>query len=280
MPNNDKESINSKKDAQNYCKQCSRVVWSSFVSFSVGVFFLWRLGGISMSVPRDLFIHAFYSTLFSVKLKSHLRFTHSLYFPRGCSHTLFVLLLLSFFYPCHFFAFRHLPPWADKRKLTHDRKCSSPPRLASWPSAELGSQLRGGQWDREAKCQRWDEKVATLMFQTFFSTFLVFSNVLNLCCTSQSCFPSGKNVSKYYLISLLCVNFKHQSELIRTFLFLSKFPGHPTSCATKNTVGHSSWQVSPFAHSRKYNILFMLQGTVCREHCQRPSSDISLNKLN
>lgn len=83
--------------------------------------------------------------------------SHIFNFPPGCSHSLFILLLLSFF---HFSAFRHLPPWANQRTLTYNQKCSSSSPLASWPLAELASQLQVGHWDREAKCQRWGEKAA------------------------------------------------------------------------------------------------------------------------
>lgn len=65
---------------------------------------------------------------------------------------------------CSFFSSSHVPLCAAQRMLTYNQSCSSSPRFASRPSAELTSQLRRGRWDREAKCQRRGESEASPSF--------------------------------------------------------------------------------------------------------------------
>lgn len=160
-----------------------------------------------------------------------------------------------------FSSFRHLPPWADQRMLTYDQKCSSFPLLASWPSAEPTSQLQGGNWDREAKCQRWGE-----IFFIYFAELWIFFNVLNLCCGSWFCSRAK------YIFPITYVYVVHISQSSCSPLQQGSRSGIRTQSATKIYVGHSRWEVLPFVHSKKYNILFLLQDRVhsLTLFCERP----------
>lgn len=132
------------------------------VSFSLGVAMRkwWRGGLLHVCAPGPVVlqsIHAFLPPHFHI---FDFIFTSiSLLLPVVPSSS---PLLLSFL-PLYI-AFRHLPPWADQRTLTFNRKCSSSALPAPWPSAEPASQLRGGRRDTEAQHRRSGEKAEGLTF--------------------------------------------------------------------------------------------------------------------
>ena len=223
--------------------------------------------------------------------KSHLRFPLSLFSPLGCIWTVFFLPLLSFFSffsPLPFFSLRpHATmSWSEGAHLWPE-KCSSSPPLASWPPAELASQLGGGHRGREAKCQRRVKK-KTKKWLVWLFFFFFFLHLLQDCCTfsnilNSSDFGTQKRVFQHlrcnfpYYIYILCIK-AHQD--IPLHQMSSWRLGQLVSLRVqlKLFVGRSGWEVLPFAHKEIQYFIHAARCTACRFHCQLPSSDIALNK--